>query len=146
LEGRPLHILTPEQARLLTDVLNCIVPTEGVMPGAGDLGITTCVDEVLAQAPHLRRSILGLLTQLQNWEFTHLPDADKEALLRRLEQEQKAPFPILLQVAYNGYYSHPQVLEARGWVPPDESGYQLKPFDPKLLENVRQRGPIYKHI
>ena len=125
MEGRPLHILTPEQARLLTDVLNCIVPTEGVMPGAGDLGITTCVDEVLAQAPHLRRSILGLLTQLQNWEFTHLPDADKEALLRRLEQEQKAPFPILLQVAYNGYYSHPQVLEARGWVPPDESGRSI---------------------
>ena len=147
MEGQLMRVLTREQADLLTAVLNRIIPAGGEMPAAGDLGISTYVDGILFQAPHLRPHILGLLGRIQmEGEFESLPDDGRDALLRRIEAERRESFNVLLRVVYNGYYSSGQVLEAIGWSPPDESGYQLEPFDPGLLDNVRKRGPIYTDI
>ena len=58
-------VLTSRQALTLKAVLNSLVPTVDDLPGAGDLGLVSYVDKAMADAPHLRRHILGLLDQLE---------------------------------------------------------------------------------
>ena len=141
------QILTTEQSDLLSAVLNCIVPAEDAMPGAGDIGVAAFIDEAMAQALHLRKPILSVVSRLPDLhDFNALSDEGRDSLLRRIEAEHPEAFQVLLQAAYNGYYSHPHVLEAIGWTPPNESGYEMEAFDPAMLEDVRRRGPIYKHI
>jgi hypothetical protein len=146
-EEGAFKILTPEQGVLLAAVLNRIIPASEVMPGAGDVGIANFVDEILVDAPHLRRHIIGLLTELHAQSaFVRLSDAEQDAQLQRLEKNQKESFDVFLQAAYIGYYSEPQVLAAVGWVASAESSTQPEPFDETLLEAVRKRGPIYKEV
>ena len=146
-------VFTSDQALTLEAVLNSLIPPEGEMPGAGDLGIASFVDKALAAAPHLRRHILGVVDQLsidcwRDFEqgFPTLPQSDKVALLQRREREQGESFSRLVHATYAGYYSHPSVVEALGAGVPSESESHLRPFDPQLLDNVLRRGPVYKDI
>jgi hypothetical protein len=59
-------------------------------------------------------------------------------------------FDRLVVGAYSGYYVHPAVLEViaqhTGYParPPQPEGYDLTPFDPSLLAQVRLRGHGYR--
>ena len=146
-------VLTPRQAPTLKAVLNSLVPAVGDLPGAGDLGLVSYVDRAMADAPHLRRHILGILDQLEidsqrtrQQDFADLPDAAKTDMLRRCEGNQPESFNSMVEAAYVGYYSHPKILDALGAIAPDESESHLKPFDPQLLENVVNRGPMYTDV
>jgi hypothetical protein len=139
--GTAPQVLTADQSRVLASVLNHLIPANGVMPAAGDLGIAGFIDRVLDKAPHLRDPIVGLLAALPNQDvFTRLSDVQVDGLLHRLEQEQNESFDILLQATYTGYYSHPQVLATIGWVDAHESTHELVRFDEALLDEVRKRG------
>jgi hypothetical protein len=144
-EEGSFKILTPEQGFLLVAVLNRIIPATEGMPAAGEVGVANFIDEVLVDAPHLRRHIIWLLSELRlHGADTGLSDAELDERLQRMAKDQKESFDLLLQAAYTGYYSEPQVLAAIGWVASAESGTQPEPFDVKLLEDVRKRGPIYR--
>ena len=136
--------LTREQREQLTRVLNRLVPADGDMPGAGDIGVGQFIDDLLVEAPHLRRSILDVLAAVPP------PGAEAAAALydqlRRIEQEQPASFNLLLHATSTGYYNHPQVLDAIGWVPPDAQVARPEPADTTLLDAVRRRGPIYRNV
>ena len=58
------QIFTEAQQLLLTSALNRIVPAEGKMPGAGDLGVLEFVEKVVAPDPKLRRLDLQLLAMI----------------------------------------------------------------------------------
>ncbi len=146
-------VLTSHQALTLKAVLNNLVPPVDDLPGAGDLGIASFIDKAMAEAPHLRRHILGLLDQLDidcrqvhQQGFSDLPQSEMTDLVRRREESQKESFDSMVQAAYAGYYSHPRVLEALGAAAPNEAESHLRPFDPQLLENVINRGPIYRDV
>ena len=140
-------ILTPEQGLLLVAVLNRIIPAHESMPGAGDVGIANYVDEVLVDAPHLRRHVIGLLVEIQaQGVFARLSGVERDQLLQRMAKNQKESFEVLLQITYTGYYSQPQVLEAVGWAPSPESAGQSERFTERLLDTVRKRGPIYREV
>ena len=136
--------LTREQREQLTRVLNRLVPADGDMPGAGDIGVGQFIDDLLVEAPHLRRSILDVLAAVPP------PGAEATAALddrlRRIEQEQPASFNLLLHATSTGYYNDPQVLDAIGWVPPDAQVARPEPADTTLLDAVRRRGPIYRNV
>jgi hypothetical protein len=134
--------LTSEQVQKLTSVLNQIVPGNGVMPAAGDLGVARFIGQALEAAPHLRHHILGVLAALPEGQaFTQLPDtAATDAMLHRLESEQRDSFDLLVQATYVGYYSHARVQEILGWIDRVDAEYQIEPFDVASLEVVRQRG------
>jgi hypothetical protein len=143
----PTSVLNPEQGRVLTRILNQLIPAEGVMPGAGELGVVAYIDKALAAAPHLRRHILGVLGALPDSDvFDQLSEVELERLLRRIEQEQSESFDILVQAAYGGYYSHPQVNAALGWVDIEQPPADWEPFDVALLDPVRKRGPVYRDV
>ena len=141
------QIMTPEQGLVLAVVLNRLIPPGDGMPGAGEVGVARYIDEVLAAAPHLRRPIIGLLTQLPEADrVTGLCDGDVDVLLTRAQAHDPASFTVLLQATYTGYYSHPTVLTAIGWRSSGESAGLPEFFDAKLLRKVRARGAIYRQV
>jgi hypothetical protein len=141
------------QQMLLSAVLNRLIPATDDFPGAGDLGIASYVDMVVGRFADLRRLFAEGLTHIalasqarQGQEFIDLADDHKDAVLRQVETLHPAFFEALVQHTYSGYYSHPTVirllgLEAR---PPQPRGYHLEPLDFTLLDNVKQRGPLYR--
>ena len=145
--GTAPKVLTKEQSRVLELVLNHLIPANGVMPAAGDLGIAGFIDRVMDEAPHLRRPIIRLLAALPDQHVITRLSADQvDGLLHRLEQEQNEAFDILLQATYTGYYSHPQVLATIGWIDPVESTHELVRFDEALLDVVRKRDRTNKSV
>ena len=139
--------LTQTETRLLTRVLNRLVPADGAMPGAGDIEVAQFIDDLLIEAPHLRRPILDVLTAVHTaGPATQASDAALDAQLTRIEQAHPAAFGVLVHATYTAYYSHPQVLDAIGWVPPDAEVAPPEPFDTTVLDAVRRRGPIYKDV
>ena len=146
-------VLTSRQALTLKAVLNSLVPPVDDLPGAGDLGLVSYVDKAMGDAPHLRRHILGLLDQLEidcrqgrQQDFSDLTGPDKADILRRCEGSQPESFNSMVQAAYVGYYSHPGILDALRAAAPSELESHLIPFDPQLLENVVNRGPMYTDV
>jgi hypothetical protein len=145
--GTGFKVLTPEQGRQLTLVLDRLVPPEGVMPGAGAIGITAYIDDVLADAPHLRRPILDVLTRVETTgAFTQDSGTYLDEVLRGVERDFKPSFDVVIQAVYTGYYNHPQVLQAIGWVAPDEPTNPPPAFDQAMLREVLDRGPIYRNV
>lgn len=138
------EVLTPEQGRLLAAVLNRLISADDVMPAAGDAGVTGYIDQVLLDAPHLRRPVVDLLDELRGCGFACLPGPEQDARLDRLASDWPEPFDLLLHAAYTGYYSNPSVLVAAGWPPAGSA--PSEPFDQTLLETVRRRGPIYRDV
>jgi hypothetical protein len=141
------------QQMLLSAVLNRLIPATDDFPGAGDLGIASYVDTVVGRFADLRRLFAEGLTHiamasqaLQGQEFIALADDHKDAVLRQVETLHPTFFEALVQHTYSGYYSHPTVVQLLGLEarPPQPRGYHLEPLDFTLLENVKQRGPLYR--
>lgn len=130
---------------LLAAVLDRLIPAGGGLPGGG----AVAVDHVLrAMRQADLAALLAAVEQAPHSSdgFTALPPAERDALLQRVEAAQPAAFERLVVQAYCGYYSDPAVLQGLGLDPrpPQPRGHLLEPFDPSLLERVRQRPPIYR--
>lgn len=145
--GSTWQVLSGEQTGLLAHVLNRLLPAEGAMPAAGDIGVATYIDGVLADAAHLRQPIFDILSEVAvAGEAVVQSPESLDAMLSRLERTHKASFASLIETAYTGYYSHPDVLKAIGWVHPGNEVDSLETLDASLLEDVVRRGPVYKHV
>jgi hypothetical protein len=144
---------TEAQRPLLCTILNRLVPASGDFPGAGDLSIAGYLDRLVGQSIELRRLFAQGMVQVEMFSqeqyaeaFMNLPDDQKDAVLRHVEARNPEFFSSLVAHTYSGYYSHAAVLrllslDAR---PPQPQGYDLEPFDPNLLANVKRRGPMYR--
>lgn len=138
---------------LLRATLNRIIQADGAFPGAGDLGVVSYVDTVIARSAELRRLFARGLTQidvtsqeLYGQGFIGLSDDQKDAALRRVEAENPEFFGTLVTHTYSGYYSHPLIARLLGPEvrPPQPQGYALEPLDLSLLDRVRRRRPLYR--
>ena len=146
-------VLSDEQRALLTAVLDCIVPANGSVVGAGGLGVAATIDRTLAQTPKLRRVFLSGLAEIEvtsqqqsGQPFEALDASGQESLLRAVEEAQPAFFAALVDHAYRGYYTHPQVHAAIGYPDraPQPLGHQLAPFREELLQLQRTRAPFWR--
>jgi hypothetical protein len=143
--GTELKILTKEQGMVLTAVVNRLIPESNGMPAAGDVNMTGYIDDVLEDAPHLRQSILGLLSELPDMRrLTRMPKEELDSLLTRIQSEGPAKFEALLQVTYTGYYSHPTVLAKLRRTPVSDARPEI--FDSRLLGGVRAHGPSSREV
>lgn len=142
-----LQVLSEAQAGLLRGVMNRLIPAQGSMPAAGEIGLATYVDGVLADATHLRQPLLDILGEVA---VAHKDEGQSpeelDAVLVRLERTHPEAFASLVETVYTGYYSHPQVLHAIGWVHPGSEPDTSETLDTRLLEDVVRRGPIYRHV
>ena len=149
------RVFTESQEELMKAALNRLIPAENNFPGAGDLGLASYVDSVAAESPGLTRLFLTGLDYIEitahktfGSSFSVLPLEQQDEVLGRTERERPEFFDALVLHTYNGYYIQPAVLtrighEAR---PPQPRGYPMQPFDLRLLNNVRSRGPLYKEV
>ena len=149
------RVFTESQEGLLKEVVNCIVPAEDGFPGAGDLGVASHIDATIAESAAMKKLFLAGLAHVEitafrtlGRDFAGLSPEEKYRALRQVEQEESDFWDALVQQTYNGYYTDPAILslirqEAR---PPQPRGYPMRPFDLKLLDNVRNRAPLYRRV
>ena len=140
------------QRELLMSVLNHLVPAAGAFPGAGDLGVASYLDRVVGQSAALKRLFAQGLVQITLTSkaqyalpFSALLEGQCEAVLRHVETTAPEFFEALVTHTYSGYYSHPTIVRLLGLEgPPQPHGYHLEPLDLSLLDNIKQRQPIYR--
>ncbi len=139
--------LNETQRRHLAAVLDQIIPPDSArgMPGGGDAGLVDFVEDVLRSNPAHR---LGLEPGLASFGELLEKTGSAETAYEEVQAEQPGFIPTLVFHAYAGYYQNPTVLEAIGMEPrpPHPKGYEMEPFDPTLLEKVRERGKIYRDV
>lgn len=132
-------------------VLDTLIPgDEGDWQAAGSLGLTDRTRALLADAPEAD-AVAALLSALpQNFPAAS-PEA-REAALARAEAERPAAFEALLVAAYNAYYTDGRVRDVIARLtgypnrPPQPEGYDLPPFDERLLDPVRARAPFWREV
>jgi hypothetical protein len=139
-DAGPTGVLTKAQQTALTAVLNHLIPREGAMPGAGDIGIGSFIEDAVQAAPHLRPPIAAVLAALPEGEdLARLGEEDMRTRLESVERLQPEAFDLLLQATYTGYYRHPLVLVALGGVEPDQVGeLRLDSFHPDDLDSLSE--------
>ena len=139
-----------DEARTLASVLDEIIPpsADGRLPGAGQLGLASYIEQALQKAPDLRPMIMQGLIDLDAaargrhaQRFVELSKQEKVALLN----EQGFLFPLLFHI-YVGYYQSARVVTALGLDPrpPHPKGYEMEPSDLTLLDAVRCRRKLYR--
>jgi len=141
------------QCELLVSVLNRLVPAAGAFPGAGDLGVASYLDRVVGQFAVLKHLFAEGLVQIMLTSqaqyaqpFTMLLEGQRDAVLRHVEATAPEFFEVLVAHTYSGYYSHPTIVRLLGMEgrPPQPRGHHLEPLDLSLLDNIKQRQPIYR--
>ena len=151
--SRAFSFFLETQQRLLTAILNRIIPADDRFPGAGDLGVASYLDAVIGRSADLRRLFGEGLGQIEivsqeryGQGFLNLPESQQETVLRQVESTHAEFFATLVLHTYSGYYTHPEVVRLLGpdVRPPQPAGYHLEPFDHGLLESVQRRGPMYR--
>lgn len=142
-------ILSDVQRAMLSAVLNRIIPADGDMPAAGDLGIAGFVESVAAGSTGKRRTLMDGLVRIEiaaselGGSFDDLPQAAQTDALRSVEASSPQFFQELVTQTYRGYYTNEAVCRALGYRPPNREDYDPLPFDESLLEPVRQRGQVW---
>jgi hypothetical protein len=148
-------ILSDDERRALTHVLNAIIPpsADERLPGAGEVGVVDHIEEAVRKTPELKFPIdLGLakLNELaetrRSTKFTDLAEADRAEILKSFVQNDQGLLATLTFFTYVGYYQNARVVEALGIEPrpPHPQGYEMAPTDWSLLDAVRQRGKVYR--
>jgi hypothetical protein len=138
--AQPTRGLSQEEIRVLTGVLNQFIPAGNATPPAGDLGVASFIDKAFLEAPHMRHHVLTMLAALPDADaFRRLSDADRDALLGRIERDHSESFDIVLQAVYAGYYTHPQIEAAHGWSDHEAFPSKFEPFDVSSLDAISKR-------
>ena len=131
---------------LLALVLDTLVPAGDGFP-AGSVAL----DHVLAMAAASADVASVLERALQAigdaaGVFAQLGADDRERALARVEETRPAVFDALVRHAYDGYYSHPAVLERLGLEPGpvQPRGHRIETAELPDLGRVVARGPLYR--
>ncbi len=149
------QVFSPAQRELLDAVLDRIIPPQDKRPGAGSMGVGDFVEGVALGEPGLiRMFVQGLATiEIAAAEqgpggFASLPNEQKDAALRSVEQSNPDFFDQLVLQVYNGYYTDLTIFEAIGYTLPStpEPGARLELLDETLLEAQRQRPPFWTRV
>lgn len=154
-ENNEQGTFSANQARVLADVLDDIIPpsSDGILPGAGQLGLTQVIEEALQKTPELRAMIVQGLSALDDLAqrrgaqgFAALPGPGKLEVMTELASSQDAFPPVLILHTFVAYYRSARVLEALGLEPrpPHPKGYTMDPNDLTLLDTVRRRPKLYR--
>ena len=146
------QVFSEEQLVLLTAVLNRIIPAEGDLPGAGDLGLSKFVASVAAGSPaSVRLFNLGLrqidIASPKGNSFIEISAQEQDTALKSVESSSPEFFQALVHQTYNGYYTHQQILEKIGYAPhAPQRGEQLELLDERLLDKQRKRAPFWTKV
>ncbi len=147
------RVFPASQHPLIRAVLNRLIPAGGGFPGAGDLDLLDHLDRAAVSSAGTRRMFvegvrqIGLESERRHAKgFEDLAVAEQDAVLRNIESERRAFFETLVSHVYQGYYSHPTVIQLLGLEgrPPQPLGHALPPFDAAVTHSMSKRGALYR--
>lgn len=145
-------ILTRIQRATLMDLLDQIIPNEDDMPGAGEIS-TGYIESVVMVSSHTAHVVLDILKSTQaaanthhSKPFSNLVDSAKKSSLKMVEDQDPELFSAFVRLAYSGYYTNSAVIKRLGPTArkPQPEGFPISPFDPTIVENVRNLRPRYR--
>ena len=143
--------LTESQSRRLRAALTGLLPGNDAWPAAGELGVEERIAELAGLDPDHPAALSTFLDGLPDG-FAELAAAGRHDALKAMESDEPDAFGVVMVLAYNAYYTHPEVLavvsERTGYAAraPQPEGYELDPFDESLLATVRQREPLWRRV
>ena len=144
-----MHQRVSTQSDMLSSVLDRLLPAnEGLEPG-GQMGLGGAVVDDASASPPLGAALTTVLQSLPDG-FCQLDGDAQDAALRAAETADPRAFAGLLNLAYTAYYTDARVqgliAHRTGYEPgpPQPSGYDLAPFDERVLEQVSQRAPLWR--
>lgn len=136
--------ISPEIRERLARLADALIPEAHGMPAASSVGVAEGqLDTVLASRPDIASALERGLSDREM--------DDPMAFLLELESQDREAHDAILLAAVAGYYMHPKVHELIGYpgqVPKDAQRLgEYEMFQeglPEMLEEVRERGPIYR--
>lgn len=145
-------ILTRIQHDTLVDLLDQIIPNQDGMPGAGEISTTYIESDVLVsqRTAHTIVNILEATEAVANTHhskpFSNLVDSAKKSSLQMVADQDPELFAAFVHLVYSGYYTNSAVSNLLGPTArkPQPEGFPVSPFDPSIVENVRNLGPRYR--
>jgi len=141
------------QRAALAAVLDAIIPrsADGRLPGAGELGLASAIEEKLGAMSVFTARGLDALDALARARgaagLAALAAADRTDVLNAHAADDPGFLPGLVFQVYSAYYQHPRVLAGLGLEPrpPHPQGYPLEQPDlDALLAPVRARAKRYR--
>ncbi len=144
--------LSQNQHRLVTSVLDRLIPPQGAMPGAGEVGTANYLDGIATESAQLARLFSHGLQDIEiaaaqvGSDFKELSGDQQDEVLRDVEADSPQFFDLLVRHTYNGYYSNPTVVELLGLdpKPPQPRGNRVERGDLSSLQTVVSRGRAYR--
>ncbi len=142
------------QVELVTEVLNRIIPANEELPGAGEIAVNF-LDEVVGGSPRLKRIFNHGLSQIEVCayrmyakDFPSLSGEQMHVVLCQVEVDEGEFFDLLVRQTYNGYYTDPRIVELLGLEarPPQPLGHRVDQGNITLIENVKNRGIVYREV
>ncbi len=145
-----------EEKILLNLILDEIIPPspDGRVPGGSAKGVAEFIHDAGRYADDPVGAARKVLACIRNkaGEFSASARSQRIAIIKRVEEEESGAFNTLLQLAYMGYYSRPEMRIHFGLAgrPVHPEGYQVDREDKSLMDDlaepVRARGSIYRDI
>ena len=149
------QVFSSAQRELLREVLDRIIPPTEKLPGAGTLGITVYIENIVSANTGLTRLFNEGLAKIaiaagetSEQGFGSLSIPAKDDLLQAVESANPAFFDQLVLQTYNGYYTNEEVFDAIGYKLPDPPTPGALPelLDVSLLDQQRKREPFWKKV
>lgn len=130
--------------------LDTFIPpnADGVMPGAGALGIAaavaTAIEADAALGPIVSAGLAAVskaALSSNSGGFVLLAPSMRAETVKGVLSHHPLLVNALVRHVYPAYYQHPQVLEALGEParPPFPEGFEIEPTDPALLAILQSR-------
>ena len=150
-----MKFLKGQQKCLMKCVLDLVIPPNGELPGAGELGLVAYIDQIIGKSTELKQMVCDALSQIEiistscfMKEFERLVEEQQIKVLCQFERQEPKIMETLVRHTYHGYYSNSRILNHLdvGSKPPQPMGYNIEPGDFTLLGKVKNRGRIYREI
>ena len=148
-------LLNESESETLGLAMDGIIPANSVMPSASQVGAVSYVLAILDDLPDIAPVFNELLAmieatsqQLFNSDYVGLSASDWTAVLKDLESNHADLFDVLKEFTYEAYYTNETVFPLIGYEPhPTQTlGPEMAPFDPAVLDRVKQIPPFYIKI
>jgi len=145
--------LSRDQQKLLSTVIDVIIPASNGSPSASDTDVATHVESSLSTSSATRNLLTSGLQAIEvtsgrayRKSLADLTYEQRESLLSKIESALPEFFNVLIQQTYSGYYTNSNVLRSKGIHvgAPQPEGFQMEPFQESLLERVRSSGTKYR--
>ena len=142
----PAQPLNDTGRMILSGAMDRLIPPIDDLPGAGTMGLASEVEALAGRHAPYQRSLSIFIEKLAMRWSAELPDSEKDALLRDLENADGATFNAVLELVYLAYYGDPRVHGRVGWRggPLQPEGFPLPPFNAEILQAVRERQPFWR--